>query len=474
MRFVAFLWSILLSLLGFATYAQVLITLVPGSATPGQRLDVVVRGMNTHFRNGISQVDFGDGISVQRFYVSNEVTGTATIQLSNTAALGFRDVKVSTGDEEATIAGGFEIFSSSGTLRGSIEVLPVESVSLINIDLTQPAKAPVLFFANIYNDAVPRTIDIRVGLSSSSKGYIGEMLLRNKKMDPNSSIRLTNRDFSAVSMNGPIGEDFLVKVRKLGTFPPDNYEYTLQLIENGNVVATDESSILVTNPVVNPEPISPGASFGQDIMEVYTPFPFFQWFGQNNTYDIALYEARAGQSPQEVIRNVPVFRKTDISATDLLYPGYAEKLINGKVYAWQVQGKATTASGVQYLPAEVFRFRYVDMTGGEMGKSVTRIEIQPQQAEVSTGMQVQFVAICYDKDGMPVSGLTPAWRVNASDKATISASGLLSAGDMPGTIAVIVSAGDITEFALVDIVGNVVYPAGGGWGGNILKQLFGL
>lgn len=462
----------LLSTIGNHGYAQVISSLTPNSAMPGQTIDVAIRGINTHFQNGGSVADFGDGIIVKKFVAANSITGTATIQVNSTSSAGFRNVKVTTGSEVAEMDNGFELFSASGAFRANITLLPMESVSLKNIDLTQPKATPVLFFTNIFNDNVARKVNISITVSSSSKGLLGTMTLNNQSLNPNSIAKYTNREFTGVKVNGATGKAFLTEVEVTGNFPPDNYTYQLIVTDiNGAVLATDESEMTITNRLTNPELILPGAAFTDEVVDEYNPLPLFQWFGQNDKYDFALYESRPGQTPVEAVRNIAVFSKKDISGNSFLYPNYAEKLIDGKVYAWQILAKAVTAGGIQYLPSEVFRFRYT--TSGNTGKQlVASIKIVPEEITIASGGQQQFVVTCYDDNGALIKDVVPRWSVTPAS-GIITQTGLFTAGQGGNTVAVLVNAGTVTEFATVTVRMGITSGFKNPYEGFV-KKLFGL
>lgn len=314
------------ALAGFVSTAnaQLISSLTPNSGSIGQTVDVLIRGVNTHFQNNVSHADFGQGILVQNLRVSNPLTATATISITNAASTGFRDVSIVTGAEVATSMSGFEVFTVGANFKANIILIPVETISLSNIDLTKPANTPILFFANIYNDNTVRYISIEVALSSGSRGHIGSIIASPRRINPNDFLRLTNREFSDVDINGPSGQEFLNIVKSTGSFPPDNYTYKLIIKDNdGTILATDEGVNVVTNINYNPELIWPGADFTAHLETVSTPFPVFQWFGQMDKYDFSLYELREGQTPQEAIRNIAVFQQKNISATNFVYPAYA-------------------------------------------------------------------------------------------------------------------------------------------------------
>jgi hypothetical protein len=456
--------------------AQSISLITPNSGTPGQTTDVMIRGINTHFQSGVSLADFGPDVVVQQLTVLNALTASASIRINANAAQAVHTVKVKTGTEMAELPGGFEIFASTGNFRANIELLPIEAISLSDLDLTNPTTSPVLFFANLYNDAAPKTVTVSVTITAQSRGYIGKLSAKNRALTANQYSRITNRDFTDLDLNGATSTQFLQEVQAIGTFPPDNYTYQLTVKDqNGTVLSTDESTTLITNNKINPELILPGAAFDMPVEDVYNPFPLFQWFGQMDKYDLSLFEWKQGQTAEEVVRTLPVFKKTDITSNNFLYPVYAEKLQAGTTYAWQVLGKVSTSSGTENLPSPVFRFRFNGV--GEVNPAdimVSSVTVQPLEIELAPGAQIQFSALVFDKDNTPVTSVTPVWTVS-SNKGTVTSSGLFVAGSQPATLAVIVKAGNITEFATVTIKAPIPTINASEWMvDGLMRQLFGL
>jgi len=84
-------------------------TVTPAQAAKNSIVDIAIAGNATNFSEE-SFLDFsGNGIRVVSFDVISATQATATIAIENDAALGYRDVFVSTGDETANLLKGFEI-----------------------------------------------------------------------------------------------------------------------------------------------------------------------------------------------------------------------------------------------------------------------------------------------------------------------------------------------------------------------------
>jgi hypothetical protein len=465
--------SLVLPLLLHQSQAQSITALAPSSGVPGQTVDVVIRGMNTGFKSGVSKVVIIDGsdIEVKNLTVQDPQTAIATFTISSTAVPGFRTIIVNTNTESVRLENAFEVFTANTQLRVNIQALPVQSVQLSDFDLNSPNKSPLVFQCNIYNDNRSRKVKIFVFFSAASKGEIGYINTDIVTLDPLQYYKFTNNDFSHFKTSGAKGDAFIIEVRAANGLPADEYTYRMEVRENNSVITSDETVNVVTNPVNNPELITPGADFTAETEKVFSPQPLFQWFGNTQKYDFALYFVKDEQTPQEVVRSLPVFKQDDITGNNFIYPNYAEKLVEGKTYAWQVRGKFAGSKGTQYLPSQVYKFVY---NGSGSGGSVFKIAITPQDIDLKTGEKHQFTAQLLDKENRPITNIQPTWQVVPS-KATITQDGLLTAGNETTSIAVLVKAGSVSEFATVNIKPGETTVLGEDWMiDKMLRKIFGL
>lgn len=82
----------------------------PSSAARGTTLTLTISGANTHFVSGDSVLSVaGSGITVQNVSVTSETRLSAVVTIAPDAALGFRDVQVTSGSEVAAALGGLQI-----------------------------------------------------------------------------------------------------------------------------------------------------------------------------------------------------------------------------------------------------------------------------------------------------------------------------------------------------------------------------
>ena len=287
-----------------------LLMLTPDSGTPGQLLDVIVQCSDPVFKAGISTIDFGSGIGLLKpLLVTGDYSATASIRIDANAILGKRNVTLKNGSEvSAESLNGFEVFTAGGinNFRATMEMLPFETYSLSDFDVTNPSKQPIIFFVNLFNDQLTRNIKISIQLTTGKWGPVGNIIIDKKILAANQFLRLSNRDFEKFDVMGLNGAQFLTSLKELGTLPPDEYSYQLTVTENGTTIGGDDQKVIVTNPVYNPELIAPGALFSANPEPVYSEYPLFQWFGQASSFDYALYMVRNGQTPEEVVRSLPL------------------------------------------------------------------------------------------------------------------------------------------------------------------------
>ncbi len=121
-------------------------SLAPSASTQGQVLEVAIKGTNTHFSQGTTQVSFGEGIDVLGLEVKSPSSAVAHIRINDDATIGDRRVIAVTGAEEATSVVGFNVLPGSMTITGRVtdeqgNPLTGASVSLdgINIKVTTDA-----------------------------------------------------------------------------------------------------------------------------------------------------------------------------------------------------------------------------------------------------------------------------------------------------------------------------------------------
>lgn len=455
------------SLFGRLLAQPQLITLLPDHASPGDELDVQIVGSETHFQQGVSQADFGSDIVVQDLQVQSEVAAVAHVLVAGDAAPGFRTVRVITGAEIAELSNGFEIREATGDVLVQIQVIPVNVLYLSDLDPQNPQDAPLLFTITVINDDQQRNLTVRLGVSGST----GELVIATRgfsQVAPGATLVFDNREFDDYQTT-PAGDALIAEASQTGMLPPDDYRFHVQVLDDkGNLIAEDEGTITTTNPTSQLELIAPGSPFTEAPEEIFTTTPFFQWFATGGTFDFALYPVFSGQTaPEDVVQNRPAHQQQGLTVTNLAYPPFAEPLVEGRTYAWQVVAKIPTSSGTATLTSPVYWFRIGGSQPG--GGSISRIQVIPQQVTLQIGQSQSFQALVFNATGQPVNRPV-SWRVVPSLGGTIDPSGLFTAGTRPMAVAVVAEADGQENYATAVIE----WTAAGLDMETFLRELFGL
>jgi hypothetical protein len=91
----------------------------PAAGVRGATVDVAITGADTAFASGASVASAsGSGVQVLSTTVTSPTAAVAHLRIAGDAPLGFRDLKVTTGTEEATLLDGFEVTAPAATGQG--------------------------------------------------------------------------------------------------------------------------------------------------------------------------------------------------------------------------------------------------------------------------------------------------------------------------------------------------------------------
>jgi Tc toxin complex TcA C-terminal TcB-binding domain len=100
----------------------VLTDLNPNAGQPGQQnLSVTLTGQSTHFVQGTTTADFGPGITVASLTVTSPTSATAVVNVDPGAAVGGRDVTLTTNTEVVTLARGFAVTAAIAIIAPLID-----------------------------------------------------------------------------------------------------------------------------------------------------------------------------------------------------------------------------------------------------------------------------------------------------------------------------------------------------------------
>jgi hypothetical protein len=103
------------------------IALEPNTGRQAQTLSVTITGQNTHFVQGVTTVSFGNGITVNSLNVASATSATANITIGTGAPLGPHTVTVTTGNESASLAGGFTVFPETARVTMFLDTFDGEN-----------------------------------------------------------------------------------------------------------------------------------------------------------------------------------------------------------------------------------------------------------------------------------------------------------------------------------------------------------
>ncbi len=100
-------------------------SLSPASVKRGQTVDIRITGMEsgdfkTHFEDGVTTANFGEGIHVNSLNVVDAHSAVANITVDDSAGIGQRSVTLSTNRETAVSMVGFSVTGGNGSVSGRV------------------------------------------------------------------------------------------------------------------------------------------------------------------------------------------------------------------------------------------------------------------------------------------------------------------------------------------------------------------
>jgi len=99
-----------------------ILSVTPNMVNPGQTTDIIIRAQGTAFKSGVSKVNCGSEITVNRVTVNNTTTIDAQITVSNSATPGSNNITVTTGASTVTFNGGLQIFQIGNKVTATMIV----------------------------------------------------------------------------------------------------------------------------------------------------------------------------------------------------------------------------------------------------------------------------------------------------------------------------------------------------------------
>lgn len=448
----------------------VISSVVPNSAAGGTTVDIVIKGAGTKFTDK-SEIFLGTTkLPVLSIAVPDPETIKLKLDIPMVPAQDYPLTVVSP-DGGVTTAYAFKVFEPGKEVNVVVNVVPIQSINMADLDPANPANAPMLFTVSLFNDGAQRNnCKIVMTLSGELNNLIGSASRKGLNILPNGILSFSNKDFTDYSVNTS-NAAFFEKAIKAGALPADVYTYQIDLFdEKGNKIGSGSGKNTIFNQITKPELISPGNDFSRPQEGLRNKQPLFQWFSQGNDFEFSLYMINPGQSTaEEITLNRPVFRQSGIKTTSFQYPAGAEMLEEGKSYAWQIKYNTIGASGVNQIASEVYWFKF--SASGPAPVVVGDIKLTPEDCYININSPKQFTAQVFGTNNEPLKGQTIEWKVIPSDAGSIDPYGMFTASGKTGSCAVVARVGEVQEYATV----NVVNINGSDWSmKELLQKLFGL
>jgi len=447
-----------------------IISVVPSVLMKSQNVNLVIKGGNTHFAEGITILSAGSDIEIKLLTVNNPELLTAVINVKTTAKPGFVKIVITTGSEKVELEDAVEIIESGNEVVAMISLMPVSNLFLSDFDPNNIKNAPLLFNIQVVNDNQKR--NMKVSLSVFNDVY-GKFAGADKKINDLSAlatVAFNNREFDDYSVNSSADKLFQL-ASQTGMLPSGNYRYLVEVFdENNNKLAEDDVTDYISNDISDIEIIGPGNELEFSPEVIPTFYPYFQWFSQASTFDISVFEVLQGQKTiDEISNNIPYFQQKSISNKSLIYPVSAQKLEAGKTYAWMVKAYFFTPSGEKNIISDMFWFNVSDKNNNDI--RVITVEIIPEAVSIPITEKIKFNAFGYDDQDTKIP-LNCSWRVIPEEGGTINQNGEFTAGKQPRPVAVVAEYYGVKAYATVNIlweINNQFFDIG-----TLFDQIFGI
>ena len=409
---------------------QEIISVTPSSGFAGETAYPVIVCNNTQLVSDFDYIEIGDPtlIQVLSAEVKNNFELEVIIDISSLAPPDeLQDITIYLNDGSSIQKENAFLTKATGDFEVMLTVIHVDPLYLSAFDPDVPQNSPLLFTVQLMNEWKDLE-NVSVEFIVENPDY-GELGRANKLYDTGIPKGLPylvfdNRDFDEYEINSGALE-LLDEAMQSGLLPAGVYNYYINVYAGDSLIGEDQGANVTTNMLTAIDLIGPGSSLDMSPETVFTPTPYFQWFSAASAYDFALYEVMEGQtSPDEITSNLPEFEVTSLGITELLYPAYAELLVEGKTYAWQVKAYFDGSMGQEVIFSDVFWFQY---QSGDGNPEIDHIEVGPEGSIVQINGSSEYSALSYNYMNIPTQ-IEPEWTVVPSSAGTIDENGLFTAG----------------------------------------------
>jgi hypothetical protein len=432
-------------------HTQEIVSVTPNNGYVGQTAYLVIVCTNTQLMTGFSSIEIGDPSQIQ--VISATVKNNYELEviiniLPNAQPDEYQDIIIYLSNGGIIQKENAFLTKATGDFDVMLTVIHVDPLYLSAFDPDQPQNSPLLFNVQLMNEW--KVLDnLRVEFIVENPDY-GELATANKFFTDDIQpglpyVVFDNREFDEYSINSD-ALDLIDDAMQTGLLPAGQYIYYINVYAGDSLIGQDQGANVTSNILTSIELIGPGNSLDMSPETIFTPTPYFQWFSAASTYDFTLYEVMDGQtSPDEITSNLPVYEVSDMGIAELLYPTFAELLVEGKTYAWQVKAHFDGSMGQEVIYSDVFWFVY--QGGGNL--IYDHIEVKPGGSIVIVDESAQYFALGYEFNNILPDTLNPVWQVVPSSAGTIDVNGLFTAGETPGIAAVVASWDGLQEYTTV-------------------------
>ncbi len=244
-------------------------------------------------------------------------------------------------------------------------------VFLKDLDLTNLSTVPMLFSVTITN-SFTKEIEIVMRLGVIRDGHTliegttypftvpsGVTFLTNKDLHDKYPISQTNVDLGGLEN----------LVYSTGRLPTGYYQFFVNVeYQQNNIDAYDEEVLNIADAPTVIDLITPGQRADDpNLIEIYTPLPFFVWHSNARKFRVTVCEKLStNTSPSDVMNNEPRWQQDrDDDFTFCQYPSSgAWPLEEGKTYYWQIVAIVESSSGPVELESEIWGFKIRNLSGG--------------------------------------------------------------------------------------------------------------
>lgn len=205
--------------------APILIQVSPGAApAAGMNVTVAITGQSTHFVQGTTVGAFGGGINVIRLTVNSPTSATAVFNIDPAAALGSRDVTLTTNAEVATLTGGFVVNAAAPAPPPIIDPDLLTDRDFKNANNNDNAYA---LYTN-RQSVVGNWIQTLKGLRASGSGNNLDAVLQEFLIDSNHVSGYAAKDVVALDQSRKQGNDISPYLAALN-LPVNAFNYLVKI-----------------------------------------------------------------------------------------------------------------------------------------------------------------------------------------------------------------------------------------------------